>query len=386
MYLHEFQAKILLKEKGIKVPVSYLIEKINQEKETLNEIISEKVVLKAQIHSGARGKAGGIKIINNNTNDINNEIKNLLNKTIKTSQTGDEGKKISYLLIEEFIETKNEYYLSLYIDRKIESTVLTIAQSGGMDIENNDTSKFLNLKIDLDYGIYDFQIRNIIFFLNINYAFFEKMKNLISNLLNIFKEKNLMLLEINPLIQHKNDFYCLDAKFEVDDNSQYKNQTLFNQYDYSQDNAIEKEAKKLNLNYISLNGNVGCIVNGAGLAMATLDLLSLNKINAANFLDIGGNATDETIKNAIKIIKLEKNVKNIFINIFGGIVKCDLIANIIIDEIKKEQTNMPIILRLAGNNSKIALSIIKNSKLNIIAEENLTTAIKILNEKIKGEK
>lgn len=384
MYLHEFQAKNLLKSKGISIPQSYLISDLKQATEAINNITGDKIVLKAQVHSGARGKFGGIKIINKNINELTKEIETMIHTRLVTNQTDTIGKKIKYILLEEFIDIKKEFYMSFYIDRTIESTILTLSKAGGMEIENNNQSTFLSLKIDLDYGIYDYQIRNIIFFLNIEIKYFEKIKYLITNLFYIFKFNNLMLLEINPLVEYNNNFYCLDAKMEVDDNSSYKHTDLFEQYDYSQDTEIETEAKKLNLSYISLNGDIGCIVNGAGLAMATLDLLNLNKLNPANFLDIGGNATEETIKSAFKIIKLEKNIKAIFINIFGGIVQCDLISNALLEEIKKENNNIPIILRLAGNNSKKAINIIKNSNLNIIAETDLERSIQILNEKLNG--
>lgn len=384
MYLHEFQSKNLLKSKNILIPTSLLITDLTQINNILNNIQGDKIVLKAQIHSGARGKFGGIKIIKKNVNDLTYEITNMINSKLITNQTGKEGKIIKYILAEEFIDIKKEFYISFYIDRTIDSIMLTASKTGGINIENT-TSQFLKLKIDLDYGIYDYHIRDIIFFLNIEIIYYEKMKHLIKMLFDIFKEKNLLLLEINPLIQHKNDFYCVDAKIEIDDNSYYKNKDLFEQYDYSQDTETEIEAKKLNLNYISLNGNVGCIVNGAGLAMATLDLLNLNEIKAANFLDIGGNATEETIKNALKIIKLEKNIDAIFINIFGGIVKCDLISNTLLKEITNENNNIPIIVRLAGNKSKDAITIIKNSNSKIIAETNLTKSIKILKDILKDK-
>ncbi|HIH2762694.1 MAG TPA: ADP-forming succinate--CoA ligase subunit beta [Candidatus Azoamicus sp. MARI] len=385
MYLHEFQAKNLLKSKNILIPKSFLITCKEQGNEIINAIPSNKIVLKAQVHSGARGKFGGIKIINKNINEINSEITQMINKKLVTNQTGAEGKIIKYILAEEFIEIENEIYVSFYIDRTIESTILTISKFGGINIENNNQSTFLILKIDLDYGIYDYHIRNIIFYLKLEIIYFEKIKNLITNLFNIFKEKNLMLLEINPLIKYENNFYCLDAKMEVDDNSIYKNKDIFDQYDYSQDTETEIKAKFLNLSYISLDGNIGCIVNGAGLAMATLDLLKLNNLNPANFLDIGGNATEETIKNAFKIIKLEKNIKGIFINIFGGIVQCDLIANAILEEIKNSKNNIPIIIRLAGNKSHEGINIIKKSHLNIIAETDLTTSIKIIKDVLRGK-
>ncbi|HIH2763651.1 MAG TPA: ADP-forming succinate--CoA ligase subunit beta [Candidatus Azoamicus sp.] len=385
MYLHEFQAKKLLKSKNILIPHSYLIEHLEQAHDVINNLQGNKIVFKAQIHSGARGKSGGIKIVNKNIDEIKQEIKNMINKKLITPQTGSEGKTVKYILAEEFIEIKNEFYISFYIDRTIESTVLTISRSGGSEIENNDQNSFLRLKIDLDYGIFDYQIRDIYFFLKLEIIFFEKIKILIKTLFDIFKIKNLMLLEINPLIMHKDEFYCLDAKIEVDDNSLYKNKDLVQEYDYSQDNKIELEAKKLNLSYISLNGNVGCMVNGAGLAMATLDILKKNNINPANFLDIGGNATEKTIINALKIIQLEKNIKIIFINIFGGIVKCDLIAKTLLDEINKNNNYIPVVARLAGNNYKEGINLIKNSNLNITAETDLEMSINILTEKLKGE-
>ncbi|HIH2763325.1 MAG TPA: ADP-forming succinate--CoA ligase subunit beta [Candidatus Azoamicus sp.] len=384
MYLHEFQAKNLLKSKNISIPQSYLLSELKQINEAITSISSKKIVLKAQVHSGARGKFGGIKIIEKKDPELINDIKNMINTRLVTNQTNHIGKKIKYILIEEFIEIKKEFYLSYYIDRHLESTVLTLSKTGGINIENVNESNFLKFKIDLDYGIYDYHITNIIYFLDLEIIFFDKVKILIKNLFDLFKTHNLMLLEINPLVKHKNDFYCIDAKMEIDDNSSYKNKELFDQYDYNQDDEIEIEAKKKNLSYISLNGNVACIVNGAGLAMATLDLLNSNKISPANFLDIGGNATEETIKNALAIIKLEKNIKGIFINIFGGIVKCDLIAYTLLDEVKKEKNTVPIVIRFAGNNYKEAINIIKQSNLNIVAETCLETSIKILTEKLKG--
>lgn len=383
MYLHEFQAKEILKSKKIIVPKSILIDKIKQIELIKNELKSEKIVIKAQIHSGARGKFGGIKIINNEKKIYENEIKNLLYSKLITNQTEKKGKPVNHILIEEFIKTEHEFYISFYINRITEKLILTVSKFGGKEIEENKNSDFLNLEIDIDYGIEIFHIRNILFFLNINYIHFENLKILIKNLFKIFKENDLILLEINPLIIYGGEFYCLDAKFEVDDNSFYRNKKLFEQYDFNQDTEIENKAKKINLNYISLHGNIGCIVNGAGLAMATLDLLKINELDAANFLDIGGNANEETIENAIEIINLEKNLNGIFINIFGGIIKCNIIAEILIKKVKEKKYKIPIIMRLAGNMSKEGISMIKDSKLNIYAETNLKIAIKKLIEKVK---
>lgn len=382
MYLHEFQAKEILSFKNILIPKSFLIENTNQIIETKNFFKSDKIVIKAQIHSGSRSKFGGIKIIENDEKKYSKDIANLLHSKLITNQTNDTGKEINHVLLEEFINTKDEFYLSFYVDRYLDNIILTTSKTGGIEIEKTDNSNFLKLIIDLDYGIYDFQIRDLIYFLELNFSYFENLKFVIKKLFEILKENDLILLEINPLVLFNDNFYCLDAKFEIDDNSYFRNKMLFSKYDYRQDNKIEIEAKKLNLNYISLEGTIGCIVNGAGLAMATLDLLNSYNIKPSNFLDIGGNANEETINNAIKIINLEKNLKGIFINIFGGIVKCDLISKILIKNMKIKN-NIPTIVRLAGNMAKEGISMIKNSKLNIIADSDLEKSIKNLIELTK---
>lgn len=382
MYLHEFQAKEILSFKNILIPKSFLIENTNQIIETKNFFKSDKIVIKAQIHSGSRSKFGGIKIIENDEKKYSKDIANLLHSKLITNQTNDTGKEINHVLLEEFINTKDEFYLSFCVDRYLDNIILTTSKTGGIEIEKTDKSNFLKLIIDLDYGIYDFQIRDLIYFLELNFSYFENLKFVIKKLFEILKENDLILLEINPLVLFNDNFYCLDAKFEIDDNSYFRNKMLFSKYDYRQDNKIEIEAKKLNLNYISLEGTIGCIVNGAGLAMATLDLLNSYNIKPSNFLDIGGNANEETINNAIKIINLEKNLKGIFINIFGGIVKCDLISKILIKNMKIKN-NIPTIVRLAGNMAKEGISMIKNSKLNIIADSDLEKSIKNLIELTK---
>lgn len=374
MYLHEFQAKNILKLNNLLVPKSLLIINKNQTKTILANFDNEKIVLKAQIHAGARGKFGGIRIINNKYEDIEKNLQSLIHSYLVTDQTDKKGKKINHVLIEELIKIEKEFYISFYIDRETDSLTILTSKTGGSKIEKNLNSEFIKIKLDLDQEIYNYQIRNIIYFWKIDFKYFEKIKNIVTTCFNIFKRHDLILLEINPLALSDDNFYCIDAKFEFDDNSCYRN-SLFKEYDYEQEDSIELEAKKLNLNYISLNGNVGCMVNGAGLAMATMDLLKFNKINPSNFLDIGGNATEETIINAFKILKLNNNLKCIFINIFGGIVRCDIIAKTIIKILNNKNYYIPIITRFAGNMSKEAIEIIQKENLNITAKTNLEDSI-----------
>ena len=376
MYLHEFQVKSLLNINNIAVPKSYLFDKTKNINDVLKFFSTQNLIIKAQVHSGARFKYGGIIFSKNNREELNQKINKLLGKLLKTDQTNFNEKKIEKVLIEECYNIKNEIYLSFSIDIKNETIILLISFSGGSNIENQAESKFLKLNINLLFGVGDYQIREILYFLTLNNNYFYKFKILITNLLKVFIEHNMLLLEINPLIINNDNLLCLDAKAEVDDNALFKNNDLNKFYDPGQDDIIEIEAKKYSLSYISLTGNIGCMVNGAGLAMATMDLIKINGGNPANFLDIGGDATEEKVLQAIKVILLNKNVKCIFINIFGGIVRCDLIANSLILAYQKLNMSIPLVVRLVGNMSEEALNILSNAKYVIKTESNFAIAIK----------
>lgn len=384
MYLHEFQTKLLLNNNNILVPKSYLINKDYKVEDIIKFFSNENLVIKAQIHSGSRFKYGGIIFSKNEFNILNKNIKKLLGQSIKTNQTDFNEKKIEKLLIEEVYNIENEIYLSYSLDTNVESIVLLISYSGGYNVEQQNHTCFLKLNIDLLFGPCDYQIREILFFLKLEKEYFYKLKKLIVSLFNIFIKNNMLLLEINPLIIIDTNFICLDAKAEIDDNALCKNKELIKFYDPGQEEEIEAEAKKYSLSYISLKGNIGCMVNGAGLAMATMDLIKFHGGEPANFLDIGGDATDERVFQAIRIILLNKNIKCIFINIFGGIVRCDLIANSLISTYKKLNISIPCVVRLVGNMSREALDIISKSDCSISTESNFLLAIeKVI--KLSGE-
>jgi len=384
MYLHEFQAKNIFKENGILVPKSFLLKDVKDIASVLKFFSGTDLVLKAQIHSGSKYKYGGVIFVNKNYDELHSAVNKLLGKVLVTDQTGLEGKVVNEILIEERLDIKIEYYVSLFFDRNSEQLKFLISFSGGSGIEELGCTQFLDVNVNLLIGICDYQIREIIFFLKLDVKYFSDIKNLFVGFLSIFLKYDLLLLEVNPLIICNDKFFCLDAKVEVDDNSFYRNNTMKELFDFRQENVIENEAKKYNLSYISLDGNIGCLVNGAGLAMATMDLIKLNDGSPANFLDIGGDATEERVFQAIRIILLNKSVKCILINIFGGIVRCDLIANSLVKSFSRLNVSVPIVVRLSGNMSSEALIIINKSGLNIKTESDFLVATKKVIDLSKG--
>lgn len=375
MYLHEFQAKELLCKYGFIVPKGKVIDNVN----TLSDIRScfsgTKLVLKSQIHSGARGKAGGILLVDNNYGLLLNKLETMLNKQLVTSQTDLFGKSVNYVLIEEYVKIEREFYFSIFIDRKIEHIVLFVSSHGGEDIESQGLDSFFTIKLNLLYACYDFHIRELLYFLNLDKDYYFLLKDFIFKLFKLFIDNDLVLLEINPVALFNGRLICLDAKVEIDDNASFRQLKLVSIIDYRQKNFIEVEAEKHNLSYVLLDGNIGCIVNGAGLAMATMDVISLYNGKLANFLDIGGDANEEKVFFAFKVILLNKNVKCIFINIFGGIVRCDVVADSIVSVVKRMNIVLPIVIRLIGNMSKEAINIINDSNLNIILDLDFASAV-----------
>lgn len=375
MYLHEFQSKNILKKNFINVPNSFLLKNKNDIKEAINAIKSENIVLKAQIYSGSRMKNGGIFFIKKKYETIYKYSKNLFGKKIFTNQTGEDGRIVNEILIEEKINFEKGFYLSIYFDNKNENLCFLISLFKGSNIEEIDEKNFIKIQIDQLNELNNYQIRQIFFFLKLEIMYFEDIKIMINKFFEIFIKNNLLLLEINPLVITKNKFICLDAKIEIDDNSFHKNEEIFNLFDPRQENNYEAEAKKHKLNYISLKGNIGCVVNGAGLAMATMDLIKIKGGESLNFLDIGGDADQEKISNAIKIILNNKNTKCIFINIFGGIMRCDIVAESLINIFKEFNVKIPTIIRLVGNMSEKAKKIIDEAKINITVETDLSKAV-----------
>ncbi|CAB3976503.1 ADP-forming succinate--CoA ligase subunit beta [Candidatus Azoamicus ciliaticola] len=375
MYLHEYQSKEILKRHNILVPRSILVEDINTIQTIKSLFISDKLFLKAQIHSGSRANFGGIVLVNNDFNDLYSKLNEMLGSKIVTNQTCGEFKLVKKVLVEEFIDFSRSFYLSLFINRADENICFLFSNDSGGSIESSSGKKFFTLNIEPLFGISDYNVKYILKKLDLDVFLFNKMKVLLSSFLDIFISNDLVLLEINPLIIKNDDFLCLDAKFEVDDNSFFRQEDLFISNDVTQYDFLEVEAKKYNLSYISLEGNIGCIVNGAGLAMSTMDLINMKNGSPANFLDIGGDATEDRVFNAIRIILLNNRVNCVFFNIFGGIVKCDFIAHSIVKFIKLMKINIPIVVRFVGNKSDEAVLILSECKNNVFFESDFTTAV-----------
>lgn len=360
MYLHEYQGKNIFKRYNILTPKSFLFNKFDYLKYLDNfncSLISDKCVLKAQIHSGSRASYGGIIFIDKLC-DLRFNLEKLFSLKISTNQTLGEYKIIEKVLLEEFLEFSNSFYLSFFVDSVNDCISILFSSYSGSFIENASKDFFLKLTVEPIFGISDYHIRCFLKYLNLDSSLFNKAKFLLCTFFDIFIAYDLILLEVNPLVLRGNDFYCLDSKLEVDDNSFFRQKNLFLDFDLNQVDYLELEAKKFGLNYISLSGCIGCLVNGAGLAMATMDLIHFCGGNAANFLDIGGDATSERVFNAIRIILLNKNVKCIFVNIFGGIVKCDLIAHSIVDICKFLDIKLPIVVRFVGNMADAGFDIV----------------------------
>ena len=387
MNIHEHQAKEILEEFGAPVTSGIAIFKPQEINEKINKLKSDKLVIKAQIHAGGRGKAGGIKLVNN-IQDLENEAKKMFGKILVTHQTGPGGKEVKRLYIEEASNISKEFYLSCLIDRESAKITFISSTEGGMDIEKvaaETPEKIITNKIDFKYD--GPSLKEIDSIISI-FKFDDNQKviacNLIKSLYNIILEKDASLIEINPLILTNDDnLFCLDAKINFDDNSLYRHPEILKLRDLNEENPTEIEASKHNLSYIKLDGNIGCMVNGAGLAMATMDIIKLYGKEPANFLDVGGGASKEKVSAALKIILSDKNVKGILINIFGGIMKCDVLAHGVVDAAKEIKIKVPLVVRLAGTNFKEGKNILDNSGLKIISAENLDDAAKKIVEAIK---
>lgn len=379
MNIHEYQAKSILKNYRIPVPNGQVVYNIEDAERAAWRIGTNLAVVKAQIHSGGRGKAGGIKIAKS-IDEVKEHTKNLLGKTLVTNQTGPEGKKVNAILIEEGYNIYKEYYLALVLDRELSQIVLIASEEGGMDIEEiaaKNPNKIYKEPIDPLIGLSPFQARRICFNINMPMDLMDNAIELMMNLYKCFIEKDCTLAEINPLIiTNEKQLLALDAKFNFDENSLFRNKELLKYKDITEENEKEIEASKYGLSYISLGGNIGCMVNGAGLAMATMDIIKYYGGEPANFLDVGGSATEENVTNALKIILSDKKVKGIFVNIFGGIMRCDLIANGIINAAKSIGLKLPLVVRLEGTNSELGMEIIEKSNLNIFVAKNMDEGAK----------
>jgi len=377
MNLHEYQAKALLQKYGIPVPRGQVVAAANEVVAAASEINSSAWVVKAQVHAGGRGKAGGVKVVKSTT-EAQNVATELLGKTLVTYQNAPDGQPVNQVLIEETLPIARELYLSMLVDRTLERVVVVASVAGGMDIEeiaHTSPEKILQEVCDPLNGLVDFQARNLAFKLDLSGDQIGAFTKLLKGLYRLFKDNDLALLEINPLVVTADGkLFALDCKMSVDDNALYRQKVLAEQRDWSQEDSKEATAHHAGLNYIALNGNIGCMVNGAGLAMATMDLIKLHGGMPANFLDVGGGATAETVAKAFKIILADSNVKAILVNIFGGIMRCDIIAEGIIAAVKEVGMQIPVIVRLEGTNVDLGKTMLQTSGLNIISAEGLTDA------------
>ena len=379
MNIHEHQAKEILKKYGASVPNGVMGFSVDEIVEKVKKLNTQKYVLKAQIHAGGRGKAGGIKILDN-IDDLTKASKEMLGKILVTNQTGPSGKEVKRLYVEESSKIKKEFYLSCLVDRVSSKIAFISSDQGGMDIEEvakNNSEKIITTKINLNEDISNSECEEIIKIFNLKDNSKLEAISLIKSIYKMFLSTDASLVEINPLILTKDKkIVCLDAKINFDDNSLFRHPEIFKLRDINEENATEAEASKHDLSYIKLDGNIGCMVNGAGLAMATMDIIKLYGEEPANFLDVGGGASKEKVSAAFKIILSDKNVKGILINIFGGIMRCDVLAQGVVEAVRERNLSVPLVVRLAGTNVEIGKEILKKSKLKIISAENLSDAAK----------
>ena len=387
MNIHEHQAKKILKEFGAPVSDGVVIKSVKEIPEKIKHLKSEQFVLKAQIHAGGRGKAGGVKLVKD-FNELEKEAKKMMGKILVTHQTGPEGKEVKRLYIEEASEILKEFYLSCLIDRETSKIAFISSTEGGMDIEkvaSETPNKIVTTKVDFrDEGPTQEEIQKIISTFKLNEKQKKTASAIIKSLYKIMIFKDASLIEINPLIITKtNELICLDAKMNFDDNAIFRRPEILELRDLNEEDPKEIEASKYDLAYIKLDGSIGCMVNGAGLAMATMDIIKLYGEEPANFLDVGGGASKEKVSAAFKLILSDKNVKGILINIFGGIMRCDVLAQGVVDAAKETNLSVPLVVRLAGTNFKEGKEILDKSNLKILSASDLNDAAKKIVEAIK---
>ena len=386
MNIHEHQAKKLLKRYGVSVPKGVFAFTVKELVEKAKELNTEKFVLKAQIHAGGRGKAGGVKILNT-IDELEGSANELLGKKLITHQTGPDGKEVKRLYVEESSNIQKEFYLSCLVDRASSKIAFISSDQGGMDIEEvaiKSPEKIITTKIELKDEISNDDCESIIKIFDLNGNSKDEAILLIKSIYKMFVSVDASMIEINPLILTDEDkVVCLDAKINFDDNGLFRHPEITALRDLDEENPEEIEASKHDLSYIKLDGNIGCMVNGAGLAMATMDIIKLYGEEPANFLDVGGGASKEKVSAALKIILSDKSVKGILINIFGGIMRCDVLAQGVVDAAKQIEINIPIVVRLAGTNFKEGKEILDNSGLKLISANNLDDAALKIVEAIK---
>ena len=386
MNIHEHQAKELLRKFGAPVPNGIAVYNLKELKDASKKIKTRKIVLKAQIHAGGRGKAGGVKLVNS-FDELKKEAHELFGKVLVTHQTGPQGREVKRLYLEDASEIDREFYLSCLVDRASSKIAFISSAEGGMDIEevaSKTPEKIITTRLNITDKVSDNDVLNILKPYNLKQAALEDGKKIIQALYQALIKTDANLIEVNPLILTKdNKVICLDAKINFDDNALFRHPEILEYRDLNEEDPMEIEASKHDLAYIKLDGEIGCMVNGAGLAMATMDIINLYGSEPANFLDVGGGASKEKVSAAFKIILSDKNVKGILINIFGGIMKCDVIAEGVIAAAKETELNIPLVVRLAGTNFEKGKEILNNSGLTIIPADDLNDAAKKIVEAIK---
>ena len=379
MNLHEHQAKTLFKSYDLPTSNFFVANTVEEAKELAKKLNVSKWVVKAQVHAGGRGKAGGVEVVES-LDDVEIFAKKWLGKNLITYQTDKNGQPVNSILIEECTEILSELYLGVVVDRSTRSIVVMASPEGGVNIEEvaeNNPEKIFKASVKIEDEALDDDAKRLAQGLNLNNEQTKQFIDIFKNLSKLFIEKDLALVEINPLvIDDKNKLKCLDGKVSVDSNALFRHEELMSLRDTSQEEQRELEASKWDLNYVSLEGEIGCMVNGAGLAMGTMDIIKLAGGFPANFLDVGGGVNEKSVSEAFKIILSDQKVKAILINIFGGIVKCDVVAEGIISAVKEVGVDIPVIVRLKGNNANIAQEILTKSDLNIIFEPDLSIAAK----------
>lgn len=387
MKIHEYQAKEILKKYNVEVPKGKVAFSPEEAIEIAKEIGGDVWVVKAQIHAGGRGKAGGIKLARS-LDDVYNFTKQMIGMKLVTHQTGPEGKIVQRVLIEEGMDIEKEFYVGITLDRSTSRNVVMASTEGGVEIEKvaaETPEKIFKEYVDPSIGFQQFQARKLAFNLGLDE---EKFKNAVKFLIGLYRAyeaTDASLAEINPLVVTKQGrVLALDAKMNFDDNALFRHPEILELRDLNEEEPLEIEASKYNLNYIKLDGNVGCMVNGAGLAMATMDIIKLAGGEPANFLDVGGGANAETVENGFRIILSDPNVKAILINIFGGIVRCDRVAQGVIEASKKVNVNVPVVIRLEGTNAEEAAELLKNSGLNFLVANSLKDAAEKVTSLIKS--
>jgi succinyl-CoA synthetase beta subunit len=391
MKIHEYQAKELLKGYGIRVQDGITIEDPEQAEAAVEQVSrehdTEQFVIKAQVHAGGRGKGGGVKFSSDRESALEN-IQQILGMTLVTHQTGAEGRLVKKVMVAQAIDIATEFYAAITLDRSRGMDVFMVSSEGGMEIEEvarTSPEKIVRETVVPGFGLRPFQARNLTMALGLEGAAAKQAVGMFQALYRLYRELDCSIVEINPLVvTEQGDLLALDAKINLDDNALYLHPNVAEMRDFDEEDPAEVEAGKFNLNYIKLDGNVGCMVNGAGLAMATMDIIKLRGGSPANFLDVGGGANVDTVKNGFRIILSDKNVKAVLINIFGGIVRCDRIANGIIEAVRELGLTVPVVVRLAGTNAEVAKELLAHSGVSIISADSFEDAATKVVDAAKG--